>query len=632
LLALVGCSDDKASDPSYYLRGRVYDGASQEALTGVELTLLSGTSTKHTKVDKEGNFKLGPITPETGYRISAKGDGLSPFEFTGVGLAAIEGDDDRTLITDIPLYQGEEATPPINMLLADQGVAKLLASARFVPMAAGTDPGVTEADEAWSDSEGVSGHTCQSLLSTLPNDSFVGVASYRATFIDGKSEIPEGALVYGVTYKVTVDAGPAYEPVQFAITPVKKTDIQIALRRASSLDDNSNNDTEGKLPTGTQQYFTGRIYDGVSQKRVTDYAMRLEYFDRVIAASVSADGRYVVGPLLPNADYSIVIEADGYRSFLSHNAKIAAVPCTSTTTGGTGTGTGTTTCSVTNNVTSFYYDAYLYPESVHSPATLARFRVRNDTALPSGTVRFSPRSGSSLFDEASETPAGVNGQVWGNDEDLQQRTVVKTFTNGEVQIAEGELTLGVSYEVSVFGVSNYALLEGASFKAGFETNPTFTLDFVTEAPLQVVGWSTQFDELSPDGRVEIRFNQPIARWPLTAESSVVRQLNDGFRIISPDKDADAQTNVLVDAATLVAPVSPTYRGVSFEISGDRLIFTWARATGVFSKVDVDDLITHVQYRALDQVQLYSAALPNSTPVALSTLLPGGILQVQIAAP
>src|SRR4029079_7713543 len=98
------------------------------------------------------------------------------------------------------------------------------------------------------------------------------------------------------------------------------------------------------LSPGTSEYFSGRIYDGVSLGRLTDYSIRLEYFDRVIPGTVDENGRYFVGPLLSDADYSIVVVAEGYRSFLSHNERVAK--------------------TAQPSLESLYYDAFLYPEQV----------------------------------------------------------------------------------------------------------------------------------------------------------------------------------------------------------------------------------------------------------------------------
>ena len=67
---------------------------------------------------------------------------------------------------------------------------------------------------------------------------------------------------------------------------------------------------------------------------------------------MDASGRYFVGPLLANADYSIVVEAEGYRSFLSHNELIPT--------------------AAELSLMSFYYDAFLYPSSVNTPGVTCR--------------------------------------------------------------------------------------------------------------------------------------------------------------------------------------------------------------------------------------------------------------------
>ena len=603
LAATTGCGDDdKSSTPAYYLRGRAYDAVSLEGVTAAELTLLTGASSLRAKSDKDGTFTLGPIAPGASYRVSVRATDMMPFEFTGLGLAAIDGEEDRTVIADTPLFPEGNSTPAFHISL--DSASKVMASARFTPMAAGRDPSREDTEDG-EQSPDVSGNYVQNVRNTLPNAANASAPSYRVSFVDGKAEVSEDALRWGTTYKVEIDAGPSYDPVSFVLTPVKDADIQVRLRRAAVVETE-----DGALANGAQQYFTGRVYDGVSMTRLTDYNMRLEYYDRVLPATVGEDGRYVVGPLLPNADYSIVIESKGYRSFLSHNAKSTA--------------SGTTA-----SLTSLYFDAFLYPESVKAPAATCRFSLRNDNTLPSGTVRFAPRSGSSLFNEADETPAGIAGQVWGNDEDLQQRTVVKTFSNGELKLAEGELTLGVTYEVSIYGVANYALLDNATFRPGVDVNPTFVLSSLTESALQVVAISTQGAKLSPDARVEIRFNQNIARYPLTAESTVLRALNDGFDIVSPNLDADPDQNLLVDSSTLTAPISPTYRGVSFEISGDRLILKWNK-TSALRTTDAGDPITGVVYGGLGALSLYTATLQSSPPVSLSSLI-GNTLDVQLLA-
>jgi hypothetical protein len=343
---------------------------------------------------------------------------------------------------------------------------------------------------------------------------------------------------------------------------------------------------------------------------MSGYKLTLEYFDRTMEATVDSEGRYVVGPLLANADYTITVEADGYRSFLSHNAKIATTP--------------------TAMVSSLYYDAFMYPEGVQAPAVHARFSLQGETTLPSGTVRFAPRGGSSLFNDDAETPAGVARQVWTNDEDLQQRAVVRDFTDGKLDMADGDFVLGVEYEVTVYGVANYAILNGGSFRAGVDTNPTFTLQPINEAPLEIVAMSNDTAELSPTGTLEIRFNHDIAAYPKLDQNTALRSVNDGFAVTSPDKDLDGTQNTLVDAAALAAPVPAAYRGVTWEIAGDRLTLKWDREHAL-SVSDTGDPITSVSYGNLNAIMLYTGTLPTSPATTLDVLLGTATVNVQMIA-
>src|SRR4051812_3157279 len=162
-----------------------------------------------------------------------------------------------------------------------------------------------------------------------------------------------------------------------------------------------------------------------------------------------------------------------------------------------------------------------------------------ETKLPSGTVRFAPMDSSSLFNTTDEMPAGISpSQVWMNDEDLQQRAVTKDFTDGKLDVAEGEFVLGVTYSVTVYGVANYSILSGGSFVAGIDANPSFALSPISEDPLEEVGMSIDSAALSPTGSIEIRFNHDISAYPKMDPMVALRSLNDGFSVASPDKNMD----------------------------------------------------------------------------------------------
>ena len=608
LLAAVGCGDDDDEDSAgaagYYLSGRAFDATTSDPVKDAQLTLSTGNATRRAKTQADGTYRIGPIAAGTSYRLRAEVTGMSEFEFTGLSLPLVDTGSPRALIGDIPLYPAQGQTPTFKIVLSS-GDPRVPAdgtrvTARFVPILVGSDPSLAATLGVANSSVDVSGEYVQPMT-TLPNDMAAQADTYRAVFSGDTLQVPNGALTWGATYNVRIDAGPAFATVQFLLTPVKNTPIEVVLSPLSP-------PGSSQLPTQFQQYFTGRVYNGVTLERLSSYTMRLEYFDRVLGATVSSEGRYVIGPLLANADYSISIEAENYRSFLSHNARI-------------------TTNAATPPVTSLYYDAFLYPNGVQAPAVTARIGLRDSTVRPSGSVRFAPRGGSQLFDEEVDTPAGVNRQVWTNDEDLQQRVVVRDFSDGVIELAAGDLVLGVEYEVTVYGVKDYALLKHEPFRAGVDTNPYFLLDPLTEPPLSVVAISNTDAAPTTDAHVEIRFNHSVALYPRVSQDVLLRQLNDAFSIDSPDADGDMMRNTLNDTSGMTV-IAPMYRGVSLEIANDRVTLSWDRGAGL-KTTDQGELIRSVTYGGLSGIQLYTATLPNSPASSLSALLGANDLTVQL---
>jgi hypothetical protein len=282
---------------------------------------------------------------------------------------------------------------------------------------------------------------------------------------------------------------------------------------------------------------------------------------------------------------------------------------------------------------SYYYDAFLYPENVQSPPATCRVRLSDGTELPSGFMRFAPRSSSNLFDDAAEQPVGINSsdrgrQMWDNDEDLQQRSLLREFVDGELPLAAGDLVYGVNYAVTIYGVAGHEVLT-ASYTAGVDGDRAWVLDPLSDAGLAVAAKSNDELGLSPGGQLEIRFNQPIAIDPSLDLAAARRTLNDSFSMQSPDEDTDAEQNTLVDAGTLTPPISPTYRGVNFVVDGDRLLLTWDASTGL-ATTDADDPILSVTYGGLGAIRVYPATATDPSPVALSTLI-GSSATVQVSA-
>lgn len=602
----LGCEAEKTEDAGYYLNGRVLDGASLEPISKASLTLLAGDDEVSATSDEEGGYRIGPIPARTAYRLDVAQDNkFEAFEFQGLALSPLEdGEDSRTITGDVVLYEAGKKSPAFKVMVGSSNASLPLDAAitevRFTPMTAGYDPSLTGTLGPDAASTDVIGAYREPGGTTLVNHARTGMQGYRAQLADGVAEVPEGALRWGATYMVDVDGGSVFTPARFLITAVRGEEIRVSLQKAT------NASGGGAVAGNDEQYFTGRVYDGVSQARLTDYAIRLEYFDRVIEGTVNEQGRYVVGPLLPNADYSIVIEAKGFRSFLSHNKRFASTDAGAPQ-------------------TSFYYDAFLYPEALQTPAVSCRFRLSGATGLPGGFVRLAPRTASSLFDDVDELPAGVDRQVWSNDEDLQQRSIVKELVDGDASFEPGELAFGVSYAVTLYGVSHYALAGAASFRAGVDSDPVWILEPVAVEDLAVVAVSSDSLPLSPDASVSIRFNQPIALSPRVAESTLLKALNDNFSISSPDKDLDTTTNAL-----LASGEAANYRGVNYTISGDTLLLTWTRA-GSLATEDLEDPINSVTYGGLNQFSLYPANAAQPTESSLSDLLDSSSLFVAVTA-
>lgn len=611
LLSLgLACSSDSEDEDdgiaNYYVSGRVLDGSTLEPLAGVALAVSVGEHKHEVRSEADGSFSVGPIVPDSDYRITASAAGFGDFAFYGSRLPSLpEAGRDRALVGDVALFRDGGASPAFTISASSRDARLTLdtssAEVRFMPIRVAMDPATIPTVAAADEQPQATLNGVQNTW--LPNHALSEVTAYRARIIEGQAAIPSGALRWGAGYNVEVYGGPAFEPANLEISAGRAVDTSVWLTPSQDV-------LETELSQTTAEYFSGRVYDGVSLARLTNYSIRLEYYDRVIPGAVDGNGRYFVGPLLPNADYSVVVEADGYRSFLSHNERIddeAEAP-----------------------LMSYYYDAFLYPENVSTPGATCRVRLTNATELPSGFARFAPTNGSSLFDTDSETPVGVDSaargrQLWTNDEDLQQRSLVVPFHNGSFELASGQLVYGVSYAVTVYGVPGYRAFEG-TYTAGVDGDQSWALQPLVDDALEITTVSPRPLELRPDGQLEFRFNQPIALDPRVSVPTLQRILNDSFSIDSPNVDGDAEQNVLVDAGALTPPVAPGYRGVSLAVDGERLVIRWNGAGLATS--DPGDPVTSVTYGGLDSVMLYAADAANPQAIALSTLLESTSVTVQ----
>jgi len=197
----------------------------------------------------------------------------------------------------------------------------------------------------------------------------------------------------------------------------------------------------------------------------------------------------------------------------------------------------------------------------------------------------------------------VPGQVWGNDEDLQNDTISDVFSSGTYAVPEGDLVYGVTYEVSIWDVAGYQPLQD-SYRAGVEADKTFTLSEAVHEPILVV--SSNLDSCSITGgtngtaeaAVTIVFNQPIEFAEPTYPDGNEEALDDNFAMSTTDCDVDLVDNEL---ATDSSPNAQEL-GTSISISGSTLELAWNASAGLVSK-DVQDLITSATYGGLALVQI-----------------------------
>jgi hypothetical protein len=224
-----------------------------------------------------------------------------------------------------------------------------------------------------------------------------------------------------------------------------------------------------------------------------------------------------------------------------------------------------------------------------------------------------------LADDASETPAGVTGQVWENDEDLQGQTLTRDFSGGTFEVGAGELVYGVSYQVDIYDVQGYQPLEGG-FTAGLESGKTFTLQEELQEPLLLLE-SSLADCTAPltptetkSAIVRMTFSRIVEIGESIYPGGVEEALDDGFYISSYDQDADFVENTLHPDGTTTSQM----RGVSLTVNGNEIELSWNPSVGLYEK-DPNDPIDYVSYGGLSNVMVQPVGKPTQA-ISLSSLI------------
>jgi hypothetical protein len=323
-------------------------------------------------------------------------------------------------------------------------------------------------------------------------------------------------------------------------------------------------------PSGEHKvFFFGYVYDGATGARLAKDAvgtMSISYRDKVLNVEVQADGRYFTKDPLPTwQDYTVSIKASGYRDFFSQNRGFE-VPASFTQNDMIATSGSTQT---------FQFDAYLFPSSLVAPGATLSVNLPSDgsSTTPAmkaaGTARLRPTSSSSVESTADPT----RFRRWPNDNDLLTQTITKAFTDGKIDVAEGEMMYGVAYQLSVFDVDGYQpMVASTSLVAGTFTSRSFDLTRESRDPLRVLsvdttGCTIPLPTANAFGaQIVVTFNQPVAFVGTTYRDDV----DNSLYVVSTSNPSTSYTCPL--ATNLDSTVQE--RGTKVEISGATITFSW----------------------------------------------------------
>lgn len=370
-------------------------------------------------------------------------------------------------------------------------------------------------------------------------------------------------------------------------------------------------DREGnETPEG--YYYEGYIYNGVTNERVTDLAVSASQRGETVTGTVDEDGHFSLGPVKPDHDYVVTIEAEGYREFFAAETGPSNLP------------------NSDDNQTTRYYEAFLFPENIASPeVTLDFYTPDGIDARPTGTLRLTPAGGSTLSQlhlDAATTLGSVGGQIWTNDADRRQRTATFEVEDGQVVVAEGDLVYGVAYVGTIFGSDGYAY-ENFLYTSGLEGDRTVSLDRLDPQNLTLTANSLDISNQSNTGEIVLTFNQPVELAEVIPEAQLAEILDDAFEIESPDADNDGDMNIL--ESNIGDDPDTQERGVSLSVSGNTLTLSWARDDSNFVTTDNGDPIESVTYGGLGNIDLRIAGGRTDQEVNLASLLGNTELTVYV---
>jgi hypothetical protein len=373
-------------------------------------------------------------------------------------------------------------------------------------------------------------------------------------------------------------------------------------------------------------YFVGYAYDGARGVRLPKSALTsvsIKYRDKVVAARIEEDGRFVTTAPLPTwQDYAVTIMANGFRPFVSRNPGIDVPASLAMTDGLATSGTDQT----------FHFDAHLFPTGLKAPKLALTIDYADQgtpagaPAMPparaAGTIRLRPET-SSLLEQGAAVGAQAGQPArgtrrWANDEDLLNRTVTKTFTDGKVEIPEGELAYGVGYQVAIFDVRGYQplLLSGQQgVVAGTLTSKTIALPKEMKEPLKIVSSTAATctppagTATTPGAEIKLTFNDNVE----LVGTTFAEEIDNGVTV-APTGFAGGVTNRYCGLRDARDPAQQE-RGTKVTVEGSTLTLSFTPSVGLDTTTvacTVPPMLTSVTYGNLQAVQVRPAGETSLT--------------------
>jgi hypothetical protein len=335
-----------------------------------------------------------------------------------------------------------------------------------------------------------------------------------------------------------------------------------------------------------QVFFVGYAYDGATGTRLDKTMLNdvsILYGDKTILFDIADDGRFTSKTALPTwRDYTVKIDATGYRSFASYNTGID-VPASLAMTNGV---------AQAETVQTLDFSAYLFPVSLKAPKLTLTITVPDSmtggpvTDMVNGQLRLRPQSTSAILIGGSSTTTPAK-RIWANSEDLLTQTIETSFSNGSATIEEGAMVYGVAYQLTVFGVEGYQPLDFTGTSGTSSTNPpivagtvtsaSFMLSPVAQDPLKIVAFDgASCVPPSPTsnvygGKLTLTFNfdvEPVG-------STIAEDIDNGLSITVPSSSSTTYCTLRS------ASGDPSQeRGSKVEFAGNTMTFSFNPTLGI----------------------------------------------------